>query len=182
MGLYGNAITAIGAVAGGILGSLLTYRHNRKIEEKKNEEYRKTEELRRRAQEDEERQFNLRIMEIVQSELKFYSSVVEGALDEMNRKPMGELNKLLKIVAAYLGVYQKLSIERRAKVFSPKALPYIESAYQIFTIFPENFEIQYRRFEDGGITKKELVNVMEAHKDVIDEALKVLEEDMRAVS
>src|SRR4051812_1356364 len=30
MALYGNAITAVGAIAGGVVGSLLTYRHNRK--------------------------------------------------------------------------------------------------------------------------------------------------------
>ena len=75
--LYIPLVTAGAAIGGGVIGSLLTYRHNRKIEEQKNKNAIRLENQRIIAGYKKE-EFNSRIREIVLLELKYYSKLLDN--------------------------------------------------------------------------------------------------------
>lgn len=74
--LINPMVTAGAAIGGGVIGSLLTYRHNRKIEEQKNEYAKKDKEQERSRHKEEENQRYAKLREIVKAELRSYSITI----------------------------------------------------------------------------------------------------------
>lgn len=175
--LYGNVITAAGAIGGGVVASLLTHRHNREIEEKKNEGIRKLEEQKRLAQKHEEEEFNTRIRRIVNSELVFISRLLDELLTNDEQHLKGE-SALYRTIKNYPREYITMSLERRAQVFNANSLFLIERAYGLFGWFADAFEIEFRHFLGDDITLEDLRSNLGISdlKERIDDAIKSITE------
>jgi hypothetical protein len=142
------AIAAIGAISGGGIGSYLTYRYGRTIEQQK-EQNEKTRET----------QFNENIKHMVCFELRRYSDFITslevnsltlealepGADPIMDIRILSSrtleqssavlLDNFNRQLMSFPKNFTQLSVEIKAKVFSGTSLPMIEAAYQLFLGF-----------------------------------------------
>jgi hypothetical protein len=181
LALYGNSITAAGAIGGGVIGSWLTFRHNRKIEEQKNKEANEREEQKRLAQKKEEDEFNARIGGLVRTELEFFSYNLSRLLT-LKENDIARHEAITKAMLNYTLQYPKLSLERRAKIFDTESLASIEMSYQYFLVFSQGFEKEFSRYVSKTITLAELkANLDIEHlKDVIDDSIELIKKQSTA--
>jgi len=172
--LLTTLIATAGAIGGGVLGSFLTYKHARAIEEQK-----------RLAQKEEENQFNARIRAIVRTELLLISASLDGVSPELDafnfEQKVDEYTSQF-----YEREYPKMSLERRASAFSPELLPIIEQSYQAYAMFTADFKHRYHKYQNGTITFQELKSTLSRRsfdvKQLIDAALKLLGDTLETIS
>jgi hypothetical protein len=124
--LINPMVTAGAAIAGGVIGSLLTYRHNRKIEEQKNKNAIKLENQKTIAEIKKEEDFNSRIRELVLLELRTYSGLLGNLLQT---EAISEHKASWEVVLKTPSKYTSMSIEKRVSVFHPYILSNVEEAY-----------------------------------------------------
>jgi hypothetical protein len=171
-------VTAGAAIGGGVIGSLLTYRHNRKIEEQKNEYARRLEEQRINTEHRKEEEFNARIRELVLIELKNHSDLLYGLLYTAETA-MEKYKSGWEVVVKTPSRYTSMSLEKRISIFNPRALTEVEGAYYWLVIFKEGFLIELDRYLNKQITIEQLRDILavEQKKSVVDKAIKAIEEE-----
>jgi hypothetical protein len=113
--LYGLVTTSLGgglAIGGSIVATYLTNYYAKKKQTK------------------EEKRFNSSIRKLVQSELENYLNFIDSFEDNdvLTQEDVGTFVTFPK-------EYTKMSLERRATVFTPQALSSIERAYNFFEIY-----------------------------------------------
>ena len=154
--LYIPLVTAGAAIGGGVIGSLLTYRHNRKIEEQKNKNAIRLENQRIIAGYKKE-EFNSRIREIVLLELKYYSKL----LDDLIHTTVISTHKAgWEVVLKRPSQYTAMSLEKRVSVFHPYVLTKVEGAFHWFTIFTHRFLIEVDKHLNNEITLERLREIL----------------------
>ena len=131
LGLHGSVITAGVAVGGGVVGSWLTFKHNREVEKDK------------RSAEKQEEEFNA-IREIVNFELNGTSGIPKSLLTKQ-ADPI-QYRSLYGTLKDFHRRYTKLSIEKRVKVFDASSLVNIEAVYQAFGWYVDAFLRDYDKF------------------------------------
>lgn len=176
--LYGNIITALSAVGGGIAGSFFTYWHNRKIEDRKHQQVKELEEQKKKEERESEKENDRKLREIVHEDLRVYSI----ALDRIIKEPENTVGyiEVLHYMLKYHRQYPSLPFERRIRAFSLDNISKIERAYNETANFVEMYmeklgkdptvEERRRIGEGSKVTVKEI-------KRFVEEALKSLKEE-----
>jgi hypothetical protein len=151
--LGANIITAISAVGGGVVGAIVTYWHNRKIEEQKNDYAIEAEKSRKSSLESERKEFNAKMRTIIKEELIMCSAVAKTIL---RRSELGisELD-IAKFALEHHDQYHSIPIERRIGILNHKTLQQVESAYNLFVIVFESLatEFKYEKADKLDLSK-----------------------------
>jgi hypothetical protein len=166
--LYTNIATAAGAaggaIGGAIAGSVLTTRHARKLEERK-ETSAKLEETR----------FNEGMLEVVQNELQTASEFRDLCSKSFAEESDTEAMQIIRAAINYPREYLKISIERRVRIFGPGITKDLEFSYILYVTF---LHLLGRNFEDSTLAdiKERLTNTNPKRiKDEIDNVIKSVE-------
>jgi hypothetical protein len=165
--LLTNIITAGSAIGGGIIGSILTFRHNREIEEQKI-----------RAQQKKEEDFNSRIREIVRFELERFSHLCDDLIGSP-REAIERYREAWKTAISFPTEYTKMSLETRATVFSPESLARVEQSYISFKYLSTIFDGEVNRYLNKQITREDFLDNLgiKGDKSLIDEAIELLKKE-----
>jgi hypothetical protein len=110
-GILTTIVGASGAIGGGIIATYLTYYFSK------------------RKELDEEKRFNANIRELVQHELEFTLSFINSFKEE-DQLSQDDISGFLALPNQYL----KMSLEKRATVFTKESLSKVEKAYGFIII------------------------------------------------
>jgi hypothetical protein len=173
--LYGNGITAASAIAGGIIGSFLSFRYNRKIEEGKYEQNKQLEEAKYEQTKRLEEEHNSRVREIVLSELVAYVAVLTSFLQHVTEEgPHKATVAAAKSLIKNQRVYLDIPIDKRAGIFSLESVSKIERAYAFFYIFCETYDSEYERFKLKQLSAENLKYILNTTLQMIADAISSL--------
>lgn len=137
-GSLGAVIAAVGAIAGGSVGSYFTYRYGKRIEDEK-----------AKRENERNKDFNAGIKDMVISELETYSKFVSDILSPTGTVPVNTNDASISSDALYImddnirrdfnsivqslpKQYEDLPVETKANVFAGSTLNKIQMAYHEF--------------------------------------------------
>jgi hypothetical protein len=127
--LYTNIATAGGAaggaIGGAIAGSVLTARHARKLEERKEA-----------AGQREETKFN-GVLESIRIELVYHSEFIDTCIKLFEGSPEDEVKGKIRVARRWADLYTTIPIERRVRFFGPSLTGRLEITYNFIKSFRE---------------------------------------------
>jgi hypothetical protein len=167
--LYTNIATAGGAaggaIGGAIAGSVLTARHARKLEERKEA-----------AAQREETKFNEGVLKSIHIELQFYSGFIDRCIKLFEGSPEDEVKGRIRVARRQADLYTTIPIERRVRIFGPSIIGELEITYNFIKSFRE---VVLREFDGYPLEriKEELERrkYLENWKETIDNLIKSIE-------
>jgi hypothetical protein len=154
---YSNSIiSAVSALAGGIIGATSTYLYGRRIEQDK-----------AKREKEREEEFDSSIRNLIYYELHsyydFFATLLKVPDDQtgfvhVEKKSLPSI--LLKIDSTPYN-YKNLTVERKARLFPGETLVKIESAYQVFKKLSSEFK------EKKAVSRSKLESAINDLRDVL---------------
>jgi hypothetical protein len=173
--LLTTLIATGGAIGGGIIGSYLTAKGARDLEEQKNVQAKELQKENERRKKKEEEESNAKIREIVLTELEAYRTAFDSFLGNLvdpksHNANIGAMKSLVKNQRVYL----ELAVDARTKIFTYNSIAKIERAYAFSALFSETYDIEYDRYRQRPERLKETV---ESAKNFVVDAIESLKKD-----
>lgn len=134
-------------------------------------------------QEDEEKEFNARMAEVVRIELRSFKNVLEQIRDEgKDAAKRRDIRRTLESLKDYKQ-YRSISIERRVKIFERDDLFFIEQVYYIMDIFPQNIVGKFDKYLeiDYGEDKDQYEKRFEEVRKLVNDSLPHIDGALKTV-